>query len=281
MKTNLLTKACPAFLAMLAFSLPSAPTPVAGQSADRSSSAANSEADLAKQLANPVANLISVPFQYNADFGIGPEDAARHTLNIQPVIPFELSDEWNLITRTILPVIDAESPAPGVGDAFGLGDVVQSFFLSPKDPVHGWIIGAGPAFLWPTATDDLLGTGQWAAGPTAVALRQSGPWTYGILANHLWSYAGDGDRGEVNATFLNPFLSFVTDTKTTFSCSPELTYDWRSEQWQAPVNLVVSKLFRFGEQPVQIGLGGRYFFDGPSGGPEWGLRLSVTFLFPN
>jgi hypothetical protein len=238
------------------------------------------ETDLAMQLANPVANLISVPLQSNLDFGIGPNDATRFTLNIQPVIPFTLTEDWNLITRTILPVIDAASPAPNVPSAFGLGDTVQSFFLSPKEPVGGWILGAGPALLYPTATDDLLGTGQWAAGPTGVALQQAGPWTYGALANHLWSYTGDDDRGDVNATFINPFVSYITRTKTTFTLSPELNYDWEAEQWLAPVNLVVAQLFTIGKQPMQVAFGGRCYFDAPSGGPEWGLRLSLVLLFP-
>jgi hypothetical protein len=239
-----------------------------------------SEDDLAKQLANPVASLISMPFQSNFDFGIGPSDATRSTLNIQPVIPFELNEHWNLITRTILPVIDAKSPAPGIDDKFGIGDTVQTLFLSPKEPVNGWILGAGPAFLWPSATDDLLGAGKWGAGPSVVALQQSGPWTYGILANHLWSYAGESGRQDVNSTFLNPFLSYITDTKTTFTASPELTYDWVSEQWNAPVNLIASQLLKIGDQPISIALGGRYYFDGPRGGPEWGIRLNIVFLFP-
>ena len=130
--------------------------------------------DLAKQLANPVASLISVPFQANWDFGIGVNDATRFTLNVQPVIPLSVNDDWNLIIRTILPVIDAESPAPGIDDASGLGDTVQSFFFSPKEPVGGWILAAGPVALWPTATDDLLGGEKWGAGPTGLALKQSG-----------------------------------------------------------------------------------------------------------
>lgn len=257
--------------------------PLAAQNAAQNVAAPGQTAsadDLAKQLANPVASLISVPFQSNFDFGIGPSDATRYTLNIQPVIPFELNEHWNLITRTIVPVIDAESPAPGIDDKFGLGDTVQTFFFSPKEPVDGWILGLGPAFLWPTATDDLLGTGQWGAGPSVVALQQTGPWTYGILANHLWSYAGDSDRKDVNSTFLNPFVSYITPTKTTFTASPELTYDWVSDQWIAPVNLIVSQLLKIGDHPVSIALGGRYYFDGPDGGPEWGIRLNIVFLFP-
>jgi hypothetical protein len=254
--------------------------PLAAQNAAPSGQAAQAD-DLAQQLANPVASLISVPFQSNFDFGIGPSDATRYTLNIQPVIPFELNEHWNLITRTILPVIDAESPAPGIDDKFGLGDTVQTFFFSPREPVNDWILGVGPALLWPTATDDLLGTGKWGAGPSAVALQQVGPWTYGILANHLWSYAGESDRAEVNSTFLNPFVSYITPTKTTFTVSPELTYDWNSEQWLSPVNLIVSQLFKIGDQPISIALGGRYYFEGPDGGPEWGIRFNIVFLFPN
>lgn len=238
------------------------------------------EPDLAQQLANPVASLISVPFQANWDFGIGVNDATRFTLNIQPVIPLSLNEEWNLIVRTILPVIDAESPAPGIDDASGLGDTVQSFFFSPKKPVGGWILAAGPVALWPTATDSQLGGEQWGAGPTALALRQKGPWTFGLLTNHLWSYAGDNARAEVNATFIQPFVSYITSTKTTFTINSETTYDWTGQQWSVPVNLVISQLFKVGSQPMQAFVGGRYYLEGPDGGPEWGLRAGLVLLFP-
>ena len=241
---------------------------------------AAAEPDLAQQLANPVASLISVPFQANWDFGIGVNDATRFTLNIQPVIPLSLNEEWNLIVRTILPVIDAESPAPGIDDASGLGDTVQSFFFSPKKPVGGWILAAGPVALWPTATDSQLGGEQWGAGPTALALRQKGPWTFGLLTNHLWSYAGDNARAEVNATFIQPFVSYITSTKTTFTINSETTYDWTGQQWSVPVNLVISQLFKVGSQPMQAFVGGRYYLEGPDGGPEWGLRAGLVLLFP-
>lgn len=236
--------------------------------------------DLAKQLANPVASLISVPLQANWDFGIGVNDAYRFTLNVQPVVPIELNDDWNLIIRTILPVIDAESPAPGIEDASGLGDTVQSFFFSPKEPINGWILAAGPVALWPTATDTQLGAEQWGAGPTILGLKQTGAWTYGLLANHLWSYAGDDDRGDVNATFLQPFCSYITRTKTTFTLNSESTYDWENDQWSVPLNFIISQMFRIGKQPLQASLGGRYYVESPDGGPEWGLRAALTFLFP-
>ena len=151
------------------------------------------EQDLAKQLANPVSSLISVPLQNNFDFGIGPdEDGFRYTLNVQPVIPISLTPEWNLISRTILPIIYQDEIFPGSGDQFGLGDTLQSLFLSPAKPGPGGLIwGVGPVLLLPTGTDDLLGGEKWGAGPTAVALVQHGPWTVGFLGNHVWSFAGD------------------------------------------------------------------------------------------
>jgi len=141
--------------------------------------------------------------------------------------------------------------------------------------------GVGPVWLLPTATRDTLGGKRWGAGPTGVALTQLGPWTVGGLANHIWSFAGDDDRPDVNATFVQPFLAYVTKTKTTFSLNTEATYDWEAREWSVPLNLSVAQLFRIGKLPVQIGLGGRYWLHSPDYGPEgWGLRLQLTFLLP-
>ena len=238
-------------------------------------------AKLAKELSNPISSLISVPLQSNWDFGIGPNDATRYTLNVQPVIPIALSADLNLIVRTIMPIIDAESPAPGVPSASGLGDITQSFFFSPSKPTDsGWIWGVGPAFLYPSATDELLGSGKVCAGPTAVFLKQESGWTVGLLANQLWSFAGEGDRSEVNATFIQPFVSYTTKTHTTCALNTETTYDWTQQQWTVPLNLMVSQLFKVGDLPLQLTVGGRYYADAPSGGPDWGLRMVLTFLFP-
>ena len=152
-------------------------------------------AELAKKLNNPVAALISVPIQTNWDTGIGPADADRTTINVQPVVPFSIDEDWNVISRTIVPIVDAESPLIGGSDESGLGDVLQSLFFSPKEPTDaGWIWGVGPALLFPTASEDELGSGKAAAGPTMVVLKQKEGWTYGALANHLWSYAGEDGR---------------------------------------------------------------------------------------
>ncbi|MCB1232589.1 MAG: transporter [Verrucomicrobiae bacterium] len=240
---------------------------------------ATAEDDLAKQLANPVSSLISVPIQNNFDFGFGPGDGTRFIANLQPVIPITLNEDWNLISRTILPVIDQTGIAlDDSADASGLGDTVQSFFFSPasSDPI--W--GLGPVFLFPTATDSLLGSEKWGIGPTGVVLKQSGPWTYGMLANHLWDIGGDDNRGPVNATFLQPFCSYITPSKTTFTLNSETTYDWNSEQWNVPVNFIVSQLVTFGSQPVQFFGGAHYYLETPEGGPEWGVRFGLTLLFP-
>jgi hypothetical protein len=244
---------------------------------------AESNEELAKKLSNPIASLISVPFQLNYDSDIGLSDNGdRYQLNIQPVIPISLSDDWNIISRTILPIVSQDDTFFGAGSQSGLGDVVQSVFFSPKQPTEsGWIWGAGPVFLLPTATDDLLGSDKWGLGPTAVVLKQNGPWTYGALANHIWSVAGDDDRQDISATFLQPFLSYTTKDAVTFALNTESTYDWESEQWAVPVNFTVTKVMKFGNQIVSVGGGVRYWAESTDGGPEGlGARLLFTLLFP-
>jgi hypothetical protein len=245
--------------------------------------AAAQEQDFAKQLANPVAALISVPIQanYDEDFGIDDEGAVLR-INVQPVIPFSIGQDWNLISRTILPVLNFDDvPLPGSSE-FGLGDTVQSLFFSPKAPTaSGWIWGAGPAFLIPTATDEVLGSEKWGIGPTGVVLRQSGSWTYGALANHIESFAGTSRRADVSATFIQPFLTYITPTQTTFGLNTESTYDWETNKWSTPINFNVFQLLRFGNRLVQIGGGLRYWVTAPDSGPEdWGLRLTFVLLFP-
>ncbi len=237
-------------------------------------------AELAKQLQNPVASLISVPFQNNFDFNLGPnDDGFKYTLNFQPVIPVSLGKDFNLIIRTIVPFIYQDDVIPGTSQS-GLGDIVQSFFFSPKKPVGGLILGYGPVLLYPSATDSLLGGEKWGAGPTGLVLKQTGGWTYGLLFNHIWSYAGSDNRNYVSATFLQPFISYTTKTKTTFGLNTESTYDWRNSQWTVPINLSVSQLTKIGKVPVQFALGAKVYADGPSGAPDWGLRFVVTPLFP-
>ena len=242
---------------------------------------ADSSADLAKTLANPIGALISVPFQSNFDFGGGPAgDGYQFKLNLQPIVPITLNEDWLLISRTILPFVDQQDIF-GTSSQTGLADTLQSFFLSPVKPTEGgWIWGAGPAMLLPTATDDLLGSEKWGAGPTAVVLRQQDGWTYGALANHVWSFAGDSGRDDVSATYLQPFVSYTTKTSTTFTLNTESTYDWTNDQWTLPLNFMIQQIVKIGDQPIALTVGARYYADKPDNGPDWGLRFAVVFLFP-
>jgi len=238
------------------------------------------DAGLVKQLNNPISALISVPIKFDWDRGIGEKDVDRPTYIVPPVTPFSLNERWNVISRTVMPVyIDVESPVTGNDNTYGLGDITQSFFFSPKVPTtSGWIWGAGPALSLPAGRDDLT-LDQFSIGPTAVVLKQGDTWTYGGLFNHLWSVSRDDDNPNISNTFLRPFLSYTTKSKTTFDLNTESSYDWKSEEWTVPVNFTVSQLVKVGKQPISLQLGYRNYHDAPDGGPDWGVRFSVTLLF--
>lgn len=236
--------------------------------------------ELAKKLSNPVASLISVPLQSNIDFGLGTGSGWRYTLNVQPVIPIKLSNDWNLISRTILPIIHQGNVTGPNTSQSGLGDITQSLFFSPNK-TEPFVWAVGPVFLIPTGTDEALGTQKWGVGPTALALKQSHGWTYGILANHIWSVAGKANRSDVNSTFLQPFLAYNTKDAWTYSINTESTYDWVNNSWSVPINPLISKLVRFGKHPVSFGGGLKCWAVSPAGGPDnCSVRIVVTALFP-
>ena len=221
--------------------------------------------------------------QLNYDQIIGPvEDGQRWVLNVQPVVPISINTDWNLISRTILPIVSQQDIFPGAGRQSGLGDVVQSVFFSPKAPTAGgWIWGAGPVFLLPTGTDALLSSKKWGLGPTAVLLKQGGGWTYGALANHISSVAGDSNRAAISSTFVQPFLTYSTLTAMTFGFNTESTYNWKNSQWSVPINASVSQVLKLGDQLLNVGGGVRYWADSPTSGPHgWGYRFTATLLFP-
>ncbi len=262
---------------------------------------AQEEDSLSKKLANPLAAMISVPTQinYDDDLGVGGNGSLLQ-INVQPVVPFQLNDEWNLITRTILPFIEQEDFTRTSGKDSGMGDILESMFFSPIQPTErGWIWGAGPALLIPTATDDALGADQWALGPTFVTLKQEGSWTIGFLGNHLWTTGGEDDLDEdslirlttqggisistsdsINASYFEPWVSYGTEGGTTLSLSAETAYDWDASSWLVPVVATADHLFMGARIPISVGVAARYWAEAPDGGPDgWAARVQFTLLF--
>lgn len=254
-----------------------------GRAEEMPSPRQDSDADLAQELSNPIADLITIPIQMNYDGNYGPgDDGWRLQTNIQPVIPFNVSENWNLITRTIMPVIYQEDIVSDSGSDFGLGDINMSLFFSPKESTSGGITwGAGPVLLFPTATETLLGGEKWGAGPAVVGLTVRGQWTLGMLANHIWSYAGDSDRQDISNTFIQPFAAYTTSTAWTYSVQSETTYNWETEKWSVPVNVAISKLVRWGKLPVSLQAGVGYWLESPGTGPDgFRFRLQANFVLP-
>jgi hypothetical protein len=247
--------------------------------------AADSDEELAKKLTNPVADLISVPFQYTGTANSGPLEKPQHTLNIQPVYPTKLGAEWNLINRAIVPLLSNPGFVTGEDRENGLGDVVYEGFFSPTPRPGAPIWGVGPIVQLPTATDDRLGSGKWATGPTAVLLVQPGKWTVGALASQLWSFAGDSDRSDVNQFQIQPILSYRLSPTHSIAYAGTLVANWKEDsdnRWTVPLGATYSILTR----PSWIATPVNYIFGGgknvvrPDGVGDWYLRFQVNFVFP-
>ena len=249
--------------------------------------------DLAKKTQNPVADLISVPLQSNWNFAAGSRNKTIYILNIQPVIPISISQEWNLITRVIMPVINQPALFAGSNGATGLGDINPTFFLSPAKPGE-LIWGFGPTMTLPTATDRDLGSGKWSMGPAGVALAIQGPWVYGALINNQWSFAGWGEE-KVNSMLLQPFVNYNLPDGWYLTTSPVVTANWKADRgrdvWTVPLGGGVGRLFRLGQilplegdplakLPINTQIGAYGNVAKPEFGPEWQLRFQIQFLFP-
>jgi hypothetical protein len=220
-----------------------------------------SAVELAKLAQNPIANLVSVPFQNNANFDYGPEGGTQNILNIQPVIPVTLNKDWNLITRTIFRLIWLPSLGPQQDSVFGLGDTQFSAFLSPGDASSGWIWGIGAIAQLPTHTDSVLGNGNWGLGPTAVALRldKGSPWVYGLLINNLWSLGTDRKAPDYNNGLIHPFVNYNFKDGTYLTSAPIITVDWTADsdnQWTVPLGAGIGHIFHLGRLPVNAQIGG-------------------------
>ena len=235
---------------------------------------------LAKKLANPISDLVSVPFQFNWEQNVGPSEATRLVLNVQPVMPFALNQHWNLIARVIVPFVSQPSLITGGTPAFGVSDILASFFVSPSRPGLTW--GVGPAVNLPSTSVPSLGTEKWSAGPTAVVLKQTGKMTYGALWNQIWSFSGNTDRADVNQMFLQPFFAYQATRTLTVTLQSETTANWEvdEDRWMVPINVLFAKLSSFGTFPAsyQLGFGG--FVAHPDVGPSWKIRSAIVILLP-
>ncbi|HEV2159665.1 outer membrane protein [Bradyrhizobium sp.] len=244
-------------------------------------SARPADEDLAKQSQNPIADLVSVPFQSNTNFNAGPFNRTQEVLNIQPVVPLRLNADWNLISRTIMPVMSQPSPIFN-SNTNGIGDITQEFFLSPTHP--GTLIwGVGPVFTIPSATDPILGTGKVLFGPTAVALVTPGHWVIGVLANNQWSVGGNPLRPPVNQFLVQPFVNYNMAHGWYLTSSPIITANWLAapgQQWNVPIGGGFGRLFKLGDQPVSASIQGFYNVVRPDGAPTWQLRSFFSLLFP-
>jgi hypothetical protein len=240
--------------------------------------------ELAKQVQNPIANLISVPLQENLDYNIGPYDRARSTLNVQPVIPLHLSSGWMLIPRIITPfVYQPDTGNPGGGSS-GLGDINPNFYFSPVE--HGPLMwGVGPAFLLPTATQRTIGQGKWAMGATVVGVLQPQRWTLGVLATNVWNVAGPPDRPDVNQFTLQYFINYNLPKAWYLTTSPILTANWQAaggDVWTVPLGAGVGKIFKVGKQPLNgsVAIYNNVIRPDTTPSPSWQLRVQLAFLFP-
>ena len=253
----------------------------ASDAASTASTSGEPSEDLAKQSQNPIADLVSLPFQSNTNFNAAPFGRAQEVFNIQPVVPMHISDDWNMISRTIVPIVSQPDPTRD-GNTNGIGDITQSLFLSP---VHSGALiwGAGPVFTVPSTTDPILGTGKVLLGPTAVLLTTPGHWVMGVLLNNQWSVGGNPLRPFVNSFLAQPFLNYNMAHGWYLTTSPVITANWLAtpgQQWVVPIGGGIGRIFRIGEQPVSANIAGYYNVINPTGAPNWQLRAQLSLLFP-
>ncbi len=240
-----------------------------------------SDDDLAKAAQNPLASMISLPFQNNTNFGIGPDDDTQNILNIQPVWPFSLGEDWNFVTRTIIPVISQPGVAPGTSRTNGIGDITLTGWVSPKE-TGKWIWGVGGALVLPTATDDALGNDRWSVGPSVVVLTMPGKWVIGSLVSNVWSVGGSGEQ-DVNFFSWQYFINYNLDNGWYLTSAPIITANWEADSkntWTVPFGGGVGKIFRIGKQPLNAQVSAYYNVEKPDSGADWQLRLQLQMMFP-
>ena len=246
----------------------------------------NELSELAKSVQNPLADILILSIQNNTNFNFGPQEKTQNVLNIQPVYPVNLNDDWNLLTRTIVPVISQPGLVPGQERKNGIGDVQFSALFAPVETTSGgWLWGAGVITQLDTATNDRLGSGKWGLGPTALALKIADEWVYGALVNNIWDVAGDDDRADLNQMLIQPFINYNFPNKPGryLTFSPIITANWEASsgnKWTLPLGLGIGQIVKLGEVPVNLQASAYYNVEKPQFASDWQLRLQVSFLLP-
>lgn len=240
--------------------------------------AQQSSEQLSKEAANPLADLMSFPFQNNLDFGLGEFDRTRNVLNIQPVIPLA---GGKIITRTITPFVWLPDVTAESGSlSSGLSDITfTAFYALPAGSVT---LGIGPVIDIPSG-GNLRGSKKWSLGPSMVVLAQPGDWTVGVLMNNVWSFAGSSDRPDVNKGLLQYFIVRQLGNGWYVNTAPILTVNWKAEsgqKWVVPFGAGVGKVAFLGGLPVNTQVGAYFNAVKPDIGPGWQLRVQVQFLLP-
>lgn len=235
-------------------------------------------AALAKESANPLAAMISLPIQFNFNNGIGDYNQTQTLVNLMPAIPFRLSDKFNVLNRIILPIVSQPDLTPEKGSTFGLGSINYSMFLTPAK-LGKVIWGVGPAFNIPTRTNDLLGSPEFGIGPTFIALTMPGNWAIGMTANNVWSYT----NSNLNSLYSQVFVVYTFPSAWFVQMMPTITANWNAEEgqkWSIPLGANMGKVVMFGKQPIKLIGGGSYYAVSPDNGPDWQLFFQAVFLFP-
>lgn len=256
---------------------------LAGQDAD--SQSGGSATEIAKKLQNPVGDLISVPFTNYTNFNVGPNKGTQDILQMQPVVPIHVSEDWNVITRTVLPFVWSPSSQPAASaPPFGVAPTSFTAFLSPKNPVNGWIWGVGPVTQLPTISNKALGSNVWGLGPSLAVVKLAGPIVAGVLINNVFSLGGTKGRGgtRYNTFLLEPFFNYNFGHGLFVGTVPIITANWDmgGEKWTLPVGVQAGQVIKlWGKLPIKLQIGAYYNALRPTGAGTWQLLTQATLVF--
>lgn len=234
---------------------------------------------LARQMANPLSSITNIPLQNNFDFKVGPYSGFRYNLNVQPIFSFRLTENWNVMSRSIVSFISQNNVIAENSSQTGIGDILQSFFLTPGKVKSKFIWGAGPVISIPTATNDVFRSNKWSIGPTILLVRKDKHFTVGALMNSLWSFAGSGTN-DVSTTFIQPFISYTAKRGRSYSMGSENTQDWNNDIFGGDITIILAQILKIKKQIIQFGIGPKFYYGNNPYNPKWGIRFNIALIYP-